>query len=89
MTPKSPKSAKNYRTLKDVYADLKEVSLISALSEGLGISRPGFRQKCLGPQFFTATERDRALKVLHSLSQEITDMCSAIEEMPVRLGPGE
>lgn len=75
----------SYRSLKDVYRTLREVSPLVLLSRKLEISPQGLRQKCLGPQFFTEEERDKALEALRELQETLEGVRAAIEKMPTRI----
>lgn len=82
-------NAKVYRSLKDVYGGLRNLSPLADIARAIGISPQGLRSKCRGPQFFTATERAAALEVLDGLVKELGEVRDAVRDLPTRLGPDE
>lgn len=81
---KSTQEVHEYKTLKDTYPVLKNTAAIPRISEALGISPQGFRQKCIGPQYFNPGERDLALGALDELIEQLNQVREAIQGMPTR-----
>lgn len=79
------KKGNPYRSLVDVYCVLREFSAIREVSDAVGMTPQGLRQKCFQTQFFTERERDRALAKIAEMRDRLSELHDAVRTLPTRV----
>lgn len=75
----------SYRSLRDVYFDLKAVSMLRLLAKSLAVTPQGIRHKFLEAQFLKQSEVAPVLEVFDAAIAGLSAMRDSIAKMPTRL----